>query len=152
MSKATRILAMAGLALAAGATIGATPAMASPSAPQGTTVVTQEAAPKAAKSPTRSWYQGTYRSYRACVIAGRIGVARGFWDDYDCDRTRRGFRLEVERRWSTGHWNHGNWGNNGHNWNNWNHRGGRDNDHRGGGRDNHGGGRGNHDNHGGRGR
>lgn len=120
MSKATRMLAMAGMALVAGATFSAGPAAASSSTAQGTTVAKQSTTQKAAADRGRDWVQGYYRTYGQCNRVGWIGERRGVWDDYDCERVRRGFRtfyrLEVERDWHGGGHGHGNgngnWDNN----------------------------------------
>jgi hypothetical protein len=113
MSKATRMLAMAGMALVAGATFSAGPAAASSSTAQGTTVAKQSTTQKAAADRGRDWVQGYYRTYGQCNRVGWIGERRGIWDDYDCERVRRGFRtfyrLEVERDGrGNGHWNNNN--------------------------------------------
>jgi hypothetical protein len=126
MNKATRILAIAGMALAAGATIGASPAMASSSTTQsGTTVASQ--------SQAGDRIVDYFRSYSRCDRAGDIGEWANRWDDHDCYRVRYGFHrgwyaLSVD--WD----NHGHndWHGHNNNWhgsnNNW--RGNDDRDHR----------------------
>ena len=119
MSKATRMLTMAGMALVAGATFSAGPAAASTSTAQGTTAAKQSTQQKADANRGRDWVQGYYRTYGQCNRVGWIGERRGLWDDYDCERVRRGFRtfyrLEVERDWhGGGHWNNGNGNGHGH--------------------------------------
>ena len=130
MSKATRMLAMAGMALVAGATFSAGPAAASSSTAQGTTAAKQSTTQKADanRGRDRDWVAGYYRSRGQCERVGRIGERFDRWDDYECDRVRRGFRtlwrLEVERDGrGNGHWNNGhgkgNWGG-GHGGGHWN--------------------------------
>ncbi len=104
MNKAMRMLTLVGMGLMAGATIGATPAMAADGTGQGA----------AAKKPVvqvqqhrgNDWVAGYYRTARACERAGWVGERFNKWDDYDCERVRFGFRrglwaLEVEndRNW-----------------------------------------------------
>jgi hypothetical protein len=105
MNKATRILAIAGMALAAGATIGASPAMAASSTTQsGTTVASQ--------SQAGDRIVDYFRSYSRCDRAGDAGEWQNRWDDHDCYRVRYGFHrgwyaLSVD--WNNhGHNNHGN--------------------------------------------
>jgi hypothetical protein len=125
------MLAMAGMALVAGATFSAGPAAASTSTAQGTTAAKQSTQQKADTSRSRDWVEGYYRTRGQCERVGRSGEWRNRWDDYDCERVRRGFRtiwrLEVERdrNWSNGH---GNWNGRDHDRGNWNNR---DNDGRG---------------------
>ena len=128
MSKATRMLAMTGMALVAGATIGAGPAAASTSTAQGTTSGTQGTQQTANANRGHDWVEGYFRSRGLCERVGFIGERRGRWDDYDCDRVRRGFRslwrLEVERHWR-GSWHNwsdgnGNWNDRGRGHSNWN--------------------------------
>jgi Ni/Co efflux regulator RcnB len=124
MSKATRILAMAGMALVAGATIGAGPAAASASTAQGTTSATQSTQQANKNDRSREWVQGYYRTRGQCERVGYIGERFNRWDDHDCERVRRGFRvfyrLEVERdwhgggNWDNGHGNGGDWDGHGH--------------------------------------
>lgn len=90
MNKATRTLAMAGLALTAGAAFGGTPAMASPAA-AGPAASAQSGVAKA-QSPRRDRVVGFYRTLRACDMAGRAGEHSNRWDDYDCTRVRTGMR------------------------------------------------------------
>jgi len=132
MSKATRTLAMTGMALITGSTLGIGPAAASTSTIQGTGASTQGAQQQAA-SP-RDRIHDYYRSYRQCRWAGQRGEHRGWWYDYDCYRVRWGqwrgwYALEIQRN---RHDNNDNDNNNHHNGNNNN------NDHRGGDRDNRG--------------
>jgi hypothetical protein len=113
------MLAMAGMALVAGATFSAGPAAASSTTAQGTTATKQSSTQTADANRGRDWVQGYYRTYGQCNRVGWIGERRGLWDDYECERVRRGFRtffrLEVERDWhGGGHWNNGNGNGNGH--------------------------------------
>jgi hypothetical protein len=132
MSKATHMLAMAGMALVAGAAFGASPAAAAPAAPQATTSATSAAAAHA-QSQAGDRFGGYYRTRGICERVGRAGVFIGRWNSYECDPVRRGPRrgwwtLTLTDRWHSddwghhhggGHWGHhnggGNWGhNNGH--------------------------------------
>jgi len=87
MSKATHALAMAGMAVIAGALIGAGPAAASAPTVQPTTTATQS-------TVSRVLVQGLendpevryYRTLKLCNRAGSLGVREGDWDEYDCDR------------------------------------------------------------------
>ena len=114
MSKATRMLAMTGMALVAGATMAAGPAAASSSAAQGATSATQQQAGNHGDRD-RDWVAGYYRTRLQCERVGRIGERFDRWDDYECERVRRGFRviwrLDVERDWhGGGDWDHHNGG------------------------------------------
>ena len=121
MSKATRMLAMTGMALVAGMTFSAGPAVASTSTAQGTTAAKQSTQQQAETNRGREWVHGYYRTRSQCERVGRWGERRDRWDDYDCERVHRGFRsiwrLEVER--DRGGWNNndrdrdrGGWDNN----------------------------------------
>ena len=97
MSKATRILAVTGMALMTGLTLGAAPAMAS-SSTSTTTTTAEQSSPQADRS------EGYYRSRRECNRAGWWGERRGDWDDFDCDYVWRGRRhgwweLNVDYGW-----------------------------------------------------
>ena len=130
MSKATRMLAMTGMALVAGVTMAAGPAAASSSTAQGATSAKQQQAGNHGDRD-RDWVAGYYRSRLQCERVGRIGERFDRWDDYECERVRRGFRviwrLDVERDWHGGG-HHGG----GHDWDNGNghHGGGHWNNHR----------------------
>jgi hypothetical protein len=121
------MLAMAGMALVAGATFSAGPAAASTSTAQGTTAGKQSTQQQAGTGHGREWTEGYYFSRRQCERVGRIGEIRNRWDDYDCERVRRNFRtiwrLEVERD------RNGHWGNGGNGWNNRDHDNNRRGDH-----------------------
>jgi len=99
MNKATRMLAVTGMALIAGLTLGVGPAAAASS--NATTAV-------ATKQATHQADRGRiYPSLRQCLWAGRIGERRGRWDSYDCNRIRWGsyrgwWELDVE-------WDHDGW-------------------------------------------
>ena len=134
MSKATHMLAMAGMALVAGAAFGASPAAAAPAAPQ---AATTSASSSVARTHVRSGdrFGGFYRTERACERAGEFLSG---WNDYDCDRVWRGPRrgwwiltLEGRRGGHHGHggWGHGGWG---HDHGGWGHDRGGWGDHRGG--------------------
>ena len=136
MGKRVRILTVAGMALVAGAAIGASPAQATTSTGQ---AATKPAQVQVQSGGDRDWVAGYYRSYRACERAGWLGERFNRWDEYECDRVDWGFRrgwvaLEVESNdWGWGGGNghghgHGNGNHNGHGNNNghgngpWNHR------------------------------
>ncbi|HEY0000549.1 MAG TPA: hypothetical protein VGB74_08850 [Actinoplanes sp.] len=99
MNKTTRTLAMSGIAVAAGLTMGVGPASAAP----GTTAAgsttsaasTTSAGFGAASSSDHRWGNGRvvgyFRTASACVRMGKIGEFRHKWDDSDCDFVRRGF-------------------------------------------------------------
>ncbi len=107
MNRITRMLTMSGLGLLAGATMIAGPATASAGTGQGATQSSSSAGQ--ASSAHRDHVAGVYRSYRACVIAGRIGERLDRWEDFDCERRGFGFRtrfvLEVE--YDNDWWGHG---------------------------------------------
>lgn len=46
---------------------------------------------------SRGRYIGTYRSRMTCHRIGRYGERRGWWDDYRCRPTWRGWALFVSR-------------------------------------------------------
>ena len=122
MSKATRMLAVSGAALFAGATIGAGPAMASTSTAPATTASTQSTG-TVVEGQAGERVMGYYRTRRSCERAGRIGEWRGRWDDSDCDRVRWGHRrgwwvLTVDWDWNNNNDNN----NNNNDDNDWNHR------------------------------
>jgi hypothetical protein len=111
MNKATRTLAMTGLALTAGAAFAGTPAMASPATPAGPAA--SAAVGAKAQTPRRDRVVGFYRTLRACDLVGRRGEFRDRWDDYDCTRVRVGMRRgswALLAHWG-GHRSHGGgWG------------------------------------------
>jgi hypothetical protein len=94
MNKATRMLAMTGMAIVAGVTFSAGPAAAASASPS-------PAAPKASTQqadkgfPSDSAYRGWFRSLRACHRAGNIGEWRNSWDDHDCIPVRNGFHRNT---------------------------------------------------------
>lgn len=88
MNRITRMLAMTGLGLFAGVTIGAGPAMAAANTGQG--------AAKASVSERASWGSDDhlvdyFDSPGLCNYVGRNGERFGRWDDYDCYRVLGGF-------------------------------------------------------------
>jgi hypothetical protein len=104
MNKVTRTLAMTGIAMAAGLTVGVGPASASPAGPA-------PSAPTADHKFKKDKLVGFYRSPRACVQAGELGERRHKWDDYDCDRVQRGVRrgwFSLTASWDQrgGPWGH----------------------------------------------
>ena len=104
MNKATRTLAVTGMALIAGLTLGVGPAAAASSTTT-TAATTKQATHQADRGRL-------YPSLRQCLWAGRIGERRGRWDSYDCNRVRWGsyrgwWELDVE-------WDHDGWPGGGH--------------------------------------
>lgn len=95
MNKATRFLAMTGMAVVAGVTMGAGPASA--------------ATTTAAKPVSHDRIEGYYRSHLQCERAGRFGELRRRWERHDCNLVRFGrhrghWQLEVSyRRGPFGH-------------------------------------------------
>ncbi len=122
MNKATRRLALMGLGLLAGATVGMGPAQATSPAGQAGAVSPAGLQQGHGFDDDDEEIVGYYRNIWVCERAGRIGERFGAWDDYDCERVRWGFRrgawaLVVEQdrwdddwedRWSPGYWP-GNW-------------------------------------------
>ena len=88
MNKTTRMLAMTGIALAAGLTVGAGPASAAPAAPAAPATASVQADHKF--KPSNDKFMGYFRSPSACIKTGRIGKLRHKWDSFDCDRVSRG--------------------------------------------------------------
>jgi hypothetical protein len=76
MNKATRLLAMTGMAVAAGLTMSAGPASAASATP--------------APGPGHDRVQGYFGNPIACQRAGRVGELRDRWDDHDCNKVRFG--------------------------------------------------------------
>jgi hypothetical protein len=138
MNKLTQALAMTGMAVVAGAMMGAGSASA---APAGAASSTQSADHG---RPGHDRVVGYFRNAMTCHKAGRIGELRHRWDDHDCNRVRFG----VKHGWwalsvSTddhGHGHNNNGGNNNNNngSNNGNdHHGGMGNGHNNGGPSHH---------------
>lgn len=50
--------------------------------------------------------KGFHRSYRACKAAGKRGVHKGWWDSYDCDFTKRGYKgwHQSWNKWGSNDW------------------------------------------------
>jgi hypothetical protein len=93
MNKATRLLAMTGMAAAAGVTLFAGPASAANATP----------APG-----HHDHVAGYFRSPFACERAGRVGELRDNWNSHDCDRVRFG---RHRGEWAlTVSWGHGPFG------------------------------------------
>jgi hypothetical protein len=136
MSKATHMLAMAGMALVAGAAFGTTPAAAAPAAPQATTGVTSAAAARP-QGQAGDRFAGYYRTERICERVGRAGEFIGRWNSYDCREVSWGPRdgwwiLTVDNRWHGDH-HGGHWGGHGgHHGGHWGGHGGHHGGHWGG--------------------
>ncbi len=86
MNKATRILAMAGLALTAGAAFSATPAMASPITP----AASAQSAGHHVQTMGGNRLVGFFRTKRACETVGRNGEHRNRWNDFSCAAVHAG--------------------------------------------------------------
>ena len=96
MNKATRLLAMTGMAVAAGLTMGAGPASAAPATP----------------APGHGHVQGYFDNPLACQRAGRVGELRDRWDEHDCNKVRFGLHrgqwaLQVSWDQHNGPFGHG---------------------------------------------
>jgi len=50
--------------------------------------------------------KGFHRSYKACKAAGIRGVHKGWWDSYDCDFTKRGYKgwHQSWNKWGSNDW------------------------------------------------
>jgi hypothetical protein len=137
MNKATRMLVMTGMAIAAGVTFSAGPASAASATPASPD---SKAATQSAKDwgHDRSRIIGYYSNPFVCHRIGNFGERRGRWDDHTCFRVPFGFhrgdwalRVSWDRHggfWGGGH-DHDNWGG-GHDHDNWG--GGHDHDNWGG--------------------
>jgi hypothetical protein len=88
----TRVLAMTGMALVAGATVGAGPASAAPAGTATTTHAAQGAQGADHWSPGHDRVVNYYRNPFSCNRAGRVGELRDSWDSHDCSRVRGGLR------------------------------------------------------------
>ena len=86
MNKLTRVLAMTGMAMVAGATIGAGPASAAPAAPASTTHGADH------WSPGHDQVIDYYRNPFDCNRAGHLGERHNRWDRHECNQVRGGFR------------------------------------------------------------
>ncbi|MEV0900605.1 hypothetical protein [Actinoplanes sp. NPDC049802] len=82
MKNAKRMLALAGMTLAAGAMLGIAPAQAAPAADQSSSTTT------VSNGPRWDWDDeyvvGVYNNPWECRSAGRWGERVGSWEDYDC--------------------------------------------------------------------
>jgi hypothetical protein len=91
MGKATHTLAMAAMALTAAATIGVGPAAASAPAVHATKAATQNTANRVQTRTLEDERRGRYyRTRSGCHRAGGLHIRRGEWDNYRCERVRRG--------------------------------------------------------------
>jgi hypothetical protein len=119
-SKIQRRLAMVGLTMFAGATLGLTagPASAATVDHRPGNTVTHPGHGGFHFRPVRGYvYVDTFDSRRRCVRAGLRGQDRGMWDEFLCVRTERDnhhgwgshhgwgadYALLVQRRWHRGH-------------------------------------------------
>ncbi|SDS29328.1 hypothetical protein [Actinoplanes derwentensis] len=112
MKNAKRMLALAGMTLAAGAMLGITPAQAAPATTQAPSTAT------AKSGPYYDWDDqyvvGYYNNERDCRKAGWWGERRGAWSDYDCfpawgyNNWGRVWVLQVEENdWRWDRWDGG---------------------------------------------
>jgi len=105
MIKTVRMIALTGAAVAAGLSLAAGPASAAPAAAAGQAAASVQADHK--WQPSHSKVVGYYHTMGACVRAGRIGEFRKKWDDFDCDKVRRGFhrnRYALSVSWERSPW------------------------------------------------
>lgn len=58
------------------------------------------------KSHRNDRVKGFHRSYKACKSAGIRGVHKGWWDSYDCDFTKRGYKgwHQSWNKWGSNDW------------------------------------------------
>jgi hypothetical protein len=113
MNKMTRAIAMTGAAVAAGVTMAAGPAAASPATGAVSVTTTASAKPAPAQKQgfqRRDRIYGFYNSPRTCHKIGRMGQWRNQWQRYSCFKVYRGFHsgdwaLKVHYGWN---YNHGN--------------------------------------------
>src|SRR4051812_49229016 len=114
MNRATRVLLMSGVAVAAGMAFSVPAMAATPST--GTTGTAVQATPR------HSWTEDYSRSPSRCGFDGRRGVWSGDWDHFSCvyvshGRHRGMWALVVSQSWhGGGHWHgggNGNWHGNG---------------------------------------
>jgi len=108
MNKATRVLVMSGMALFAGATMGAGSASASPKSPDAPAPTVQAA--KTVHGWDNDRVVGYYYNRGICFRIGHLGEIRNRWDDFSCDYQRRGFHrgqfeLSVSQDRRGGDWN-----------------------------------------------
>lgn len=113
MKNAKRMLALAGITLAAGAMLGITPAQAAPATPQSSSAAT------AKSGPYNDWWGdqyvvGYYNSEWQCRKAGWWGERRNAWSDYSCypawgiNNWGRVWVLQVEENdWRWDRWDGG---------------------------------------------
>jgi hypothetical protein len=110
MNKATRMLVMTGMAIAAGVTFSAGPASAASATPASPD---SKAATQSAKDwgHDRSRIVGVYRDPFTCNRIGRIGEFHHRWDDYRCFRVPGGFHGKWALRvsWDRHGFGDGNW-------------------------------------------
>ncbi|UWP78446.1 hypothetical protein [Dactylosporangium fulvum] len=107
MRNTQRILALAGMTLAAGAVLGMNATVASAATTKGGQVTVAQPGPgdrggdgrndnrDHRKKRDRHWTVGHYANKKLCNWVGMAGEWRGRWDDYDCYKTksRKGYVL-----------------------------------------------------------
>jgi hypothetical protein len=113
MNRVTRALAVSGVAVAAGLTMAAGPALGSPSAPAAPVAVSPADQPGATTQVVRQpkfreRIHDYYRSPRTCHRVGRAGVWQERWVRYQCFQVWRGFHrgdwaLKVYYGWNFKH-------------------------------------------------
>ncbi|GGM84251.1 hypothetical protein ACFFX1_07000 [Dactylosporangium sucinum] len=101
MRNTQRILALAGMTLAAGAVIGMNAGVASAATTQAEKTTVAKPGPNDKKPGSdfrngdrrgggdRTWTVGFFKNKKACEWAGKIGKWHGDFDDYDCYRINR---------------------------------------------------------------
>jgi hypothetical protein len=85
MIKTVRMLALTGVAVATGLSLGVAPASATPAAPASASVQADHK-----NKPSKQRFIGYYRNGFSCEKAGKVGKIHRKWDNFDCDRVRRG--------------------------------------------------------------
>ena len=126
MHKIARTIAMTGVAVAAGLTMAAGPAAASPATPSAPEATPKAAATKQQDARYRDRIYDYFRSPRTCHRVGRAGVWNDRWENYQCFQVWRGFHrgdwaLKVYYGWGDhdfhgGPGGHGHGGHGGHDW------------------------------------
>ncbi|MBO3738866.1 hypothetical protein [Actinoplanes flavus] len=117
MKNAKRMLALAGMTLAAGAMLGIAPAQAAPGADQSPRTATVASGWGWDVGWNNDYVVGVYNNLWACRNAGRWVAGVGAWTDFDCVpawdvRWGRIWVLQIDRGyWGWNRWNgwQGNW-------------------------------------------
>jgi hypothetical protein len=109
MNKTVRMLVLTGAAVAAGLSLGVAPASASPAAPASASVQADHRDDDRKNDDRKNDNRkhddrkndhrnqgkqrnvGYYRTLGACAKVGKVGKFHKKWDNFDCDKVRRGF-------------------------------------------------------------